>query len=170
MLLAESSEKQEMMWSIRRAVGEAVKSVSVYKEEDTVVPPAQLPRLLEEIRRVTERYGLTAVCYGHAGDGNIHCNILKEDMDDERWNTVLPEAVREIHRRTVALGGSITGEHGVGYTQKSFLPIALSGTEISLMKKIKRAFDPLDILNPGKMFPEGNSEREQLLTKGGVTR
>lgn len=153
-LLADSDEKQNMMWDIRRAVGEAVKSISVYKEEDTVVPPAQLPRLLDEIRRITEKHRITAVCYGHAGDGNIHCNILKGDMDDERWGSVLPDAVREIHRRTVELGGSITGEHGVGFTQRPFLPIALSQTEISLMKKIKRAIDPLDILNPGKMFPE----------------
>ena len=153
-LLAESGEKQKMMWDIRRACGEAVKSISVYKEEDTVVPPARLPQLIGEITRITEQYSITAVCYGHAGDGNIHCNILKGDMDEERWKNVLPRAIREIHQRTVALGGSITGEHGVGFSQKPFLSIALSEAEISLMKKIKTAFDPLNILNPGKIFTD----------------
>ncbi|MEW5945810.1 MAG: FAD-linked oxidase C-terminal domain-containing protein [bacterium] len=153
-LVAESSEKQNLMWDIRRAVGEAVKAISVYKEEDTVVPPAELPELVSGIRDVARAHGIIAVCYGHAGDGNIHCNILKGGMSDERWRTALPAAVREIHGRAVALGGSITGEHGVGFTQKPFLTTALSQAEIALMKRIKNAFDPLGILNPGKIFPD----------------
>lgn len=159
-LLADSEAKQNLMWSIRRAVGEAVKSISVYKEEDTVVPPSQLPRLLDEIKKIAHKYSITAVCYGHAGDGNIHCNIVKGGMDEERWKNVLPAAAGEILQSAVDLGGSITGEHGVGFSQKSFLPFALSGCEIELMRKIKETFDPLSILNPGKIFPDSGTGRD----------
>ncbi|HTR99091.1 MAG TPA: FAD-linked oxidase C-terminal domain-containing protein, partial [Bacteroidota bacterium] len=89
----------------------------------------------------------------HAGDGNVHVNLLKEAMADSAWNASIESAVRGIFRLTVALGGTISGEHGIGYSQKPYLPIALGEEEIALMKAIKRAFDPAGILNPGKIFP-----------------
>ncbi len=152
-LVAENENKQKELWSLRRCIGEAVKKQSTYKEEDTVVPRARLPELLKEIQRISEKYHLRIVCYGHAGDGNIHANILKENMDDQKWKELLPVAVCELFKEVVALGGMISGEHGIGYVQKDYMPIALSPAELTLMKSIKSTFDPRGILNPGKLFP-----------------
>lgn len=154
-LLAESSAKQRELWNLRRAAGEAVKSLSVYKEEDTVVPRSNLVPLLTGVKAIAQRYGIKTVCYGHAGDGNLHVNILKMDMSDEDWQHNLEPAIVEIFELTVSLGGTISGEHGIGYSQKRYLPIAFSRHEIDLMRRIKAAFDPKGILNPGKIFPDG---------------
>ncbi len=153
LLLAETPEKQRQIWDLRRSMGEATKALSTYKEEDTVVPRARLPELVEAIRDVMSKHGLTAISYGHAGDGNLHVNILKMDLSEERWKTDLPVAIAELFRRVVALGGMITGEHGVGFVQREYLPIAVGPVEIGLMRKLKQAFDPAGILNPGKVFP-----------------
>ena len=106
------------------------------------------------MKEICGRYGITSICYGHAGDGNVHVNILKCDLTDEQWNTRVDEAIREIFTLTVSLGGTISGEHGIGYSQKSYLPIALSAVELKLMREIKRTFDPNGILNPGKIFED----------------
>lgn len=153
-LLADDRQKVEDVWALRRSMGEAVKAISVYKEEDTVVPRANLPQLVKGVKEICGKYGITSICYGHAGDGNVHVNILKDKLDDAAWEKYLDTAIREIFRLTVFLGGTISGEHGIGYSQKSYLPIALSQVEIKLMKEIKRTFDPKGILNPGKIFPE----------------
>ena len=153
-LLAEAAAKQQELWNMRRAAGEAVKSLSVYKEEDTVVPRSNVVPLLMGVKEIAKRYGIRTVCYGHAGDGNLHVNILKMDMSDEDWNKNLDPAIVEIFELTVSLGGTISGEHGIGYSQKNYLPIAFSKDEIALMKRIKQAFDPKGILNPGKIFPD----------------
>ena len=153
-LLADSSTRQNEIWDMRRATGEAVKSVSVYKEEDTVVPRYNLVPLLLGVKEIAKRHGITTVCYGHAGDGNLHVNILKMDMSDEDWNRNLDPAIREIFELTVSLGGTISGEHGIGYSQKRYLGIAFEPHEIALMQRLKDAFDPKGILNPGKIFPE----------------
>jgi glycolate oxidase len=155
-LVADTDAKMGELWSMRRAFGAAVKSESVYKEEDTVVPRNQLVALLRGVKEIAARYGLRTVCYGHAGDGNLHVNILKMDMSEERWHTALDPAIREMFALTVKLGGLISGEHGIGYVQRDYMPIAFSSEEIALMRAIKHAFDPLGILNPGKMFPGEN--------------
>jgi glycolate oxidase len=139
---------------VRRKVGEAVKSHSIYKEEDTVVPRFELPKLLREVKAIGKRYGFRSVCYGHAGDGNLHINILKDDMSDEQWDNTLPKAIREIFELTVSLGGTLSGEHGIGWVQKNYMDIAFNEVQLNLMKKIKEAFDPNGILNPGKIFPD----------------
>ncbi len=151
-LLAEDPAKVADVWALRRSMGEAVKSYSAYKEEDTVVPRGNLPPLVRGVKAICTKYGVTSICYGHAGDGNIHVNILKEGVDDETWEKNLDKAIREIFQLTVSLGGTISGEHGIGYSQKSYLPIALSEAELRIMKEIKRTFDPKGILNPGKIF------------------
>jgi glycolate oxidase len=153
-LLADDRQKVEDVWALRRSIGESVKAISAYKEEDTVVPRAHLPQLVRGVKDIAHRYGITAICYGHAGDGNVHVNILKEKLDDATWEKNLDAAVREIFRLTVSLGGTISGEHGIGYSQKPYLPIALGPTELKLMREIKRTFDPNGILNPGKIFLE----------------
>lgn len=153
-LFAESEAQKQELWSIRRKVGEAVKAHSIYKEEDTVVPRYELPKLLSHVKKVGEKYGFQSVCYGHAGDGNLHVNILKGALSDEVWNITLPKAISEIFEETVRLGGTISGEHGIGLVQKQYMPIAFSSVQLNLMKQIKQVFDPKNILNPGKIFPE----------------
>ncbi len=127
-LLADSSTRQNEIWDMRRATGEAVKSVSVYKEEDTVVPRYNLVPLLLGVKKIAKRHGITTVCYGHAGDGNLHVNILKMDMSDEDWSRNLEPAIREIFELTVSLGGTISGEHGIGYSQKPYLGLLSNPT------------------------------------------
>jgi glycolate oxidase len=151
-LFADTAQQKEDLWRMRRNVAEAVKSHSVYKEEDTVVPRAELPKLLKGVKDIGKRYGFKSVCYGHAGDGNLHVNIIKETMSDADWNNKLPEGIREIFQLCVALGGTISGEHGIGWVQKQYLNIAFDDTRIALQKGIKNLFDPNHILNPGKIF------------------
>lgn len=153
-LLAEDRAKVEEVWALRRGIGEAVKSISAYREEDTVVPRAKLPELIAGTKRICGGYGLTTVCYGHAGDGNVHVNILKDAMDEATWERVIDPAIRELFALVVSLGGTVSAEHGIGYSQKSYLPLALSPVELRLMRDIKAVFDPAGILNPGKIFPD----------------
>lgn len=153
-ILADERSKMEELWALRRSVGEAVKSISTYKEEDTVVPMAKLPELLDGIMEVSKKYNIRIISYGHAGDGNLHVNILKDNLSDEYWSNNVKSAIKEIFIHTVSLGGTISGEHGIGYTQKEFLPIALSQEELLLSKSIKKTFDPNNILNPGKIFTD----------------
>lgn len=151
-LFADSQAQKDKLWEIRRKVGEAVKAHSIYKEEDTVVPRYELPKLLSGVKTIEKKYGFQSVCYGHAGDGNLHVNIIKGELSDEKWNNELPKAIREIFQLTVDLGGTISGEHGIGYVQKRFMDIPFSKTSLDLMKNIKEVFDPKGILNPGKIF------------------
>ena len=151
-LFADSSEQKEYFWKLRRSVGEAVKAHSVYKEEDTVVPRAELPVLFAGVRMIAKKYGFKTVCYGHAGDGNLHVNILKDDLSDNDWNNKINEGIKEIFELCKKLKGTISGEHGIGYVQKPFMPIMFSHFHLELMRKIKHAFDPNNILNPGKIF------------------
>jgi glycolate oxidase len=120
-LFADSHEQKQMLWTLRRKVGEAVKSNSIYKEEDTVVPRAELPELLKVIKEIGEEYGFKSVCYGHAGDGNLHVNILKGEMNDEDWQTKLPQGIRKLFGEVVRMGGTISGEHGIGLVQKEYM-------------------------------------------------
>jgi len=151
-ILAEDNQKMNELWSLRRCIGEAVKSISEYKEEDTVVPRARIPELIRGVKEISSKFGITTICYGHAGDGNVHVNILKDKLDVASWEKNLDTAIREIFELTVSLGGTISGEHGIGYSQKSYLPIALGRNELELMKKIKNSMDPNNIMNPGKIF------------------
>lgn len=151
-LFADSVAQKDALWNLRRKVGEAVKSQSIYKEEDTVVPRYQLPALLNGVKEIGKRYGFHSVCYGHAGDGNLHINIIKGDLSNEVWENELPKAIREIFNLTVSLGGTISGEHGIGWVQKSFMDIPFQNGQLLMMKAIKSVFDPKGILNPGKIF------------------
>ncbi len=153
-LLPEGPTRQAELWAVRRAIGVAVKSVSVYKEEDTVVPRAALPDLVRGVKSLCAAAGVASVCYGHAGDGNLHVNLLRMDMAEADWEARLPTLVEDIFRLTVSLGGMISGEHGIGWSQRRYLPLALSPDEIAVMRALKRAFDPAGILNPDKMLPD----------------
>lgn len=152
-LFADTQAQKDQLWNLRRKVGEAVKSQSVYKEEDTVVPRYQLPKLLEGVKAIGKQYGFKSVCYGHAGDGNLHINIIKGNLSDEVWSNQLTKPITEIFKLVKSLGGTISGEHGIGYVQKQYMTIPFSTVELNLMKGIKHLFDPNQILNPGKIFP-----------------
>lgn len=149
-LPADNATLKEQWWKVRRGIGETVKQVSVYKEEDTVVPRAALPELLTAVKEIGVRYGFQSVCYGHAGDGNLHVNILKNELSEEVWENEIPKAIREIFTVCKSLGGTISGEHGVGLVQKSYLDVVFTDEHFQLMRGIKAVFDPGNILNPGK--------------------
>lgn len=151
-LFADDAQQKVELWKMRRRVGEAVKSHSVYKEEDTVVPRAELPLLLKGVKDIGNKYGFQSVCYGHAGDGNLHVNIIKGDLSDEAWNGSLKLGIREIFELVKGLGGTISGEHGIGLVQKGYMDIIFDQTQMRLMRDIKKIFDPNNILNAGKIF------------------
>ncbi|MCC2547934.1 FAD-binding protein [Hymenobacter sp. BT175] len=151
-LLADTAAQKDELWKIRRNIGNAVRYNSVYKEEDTVVPRAELPTLLKGVKEIGGRYGFKSVCYGHAGDGNLHVNIIRGDLTDEQWNVGLQDPISELFRLCVKLGGTISGEHGIGLVQKRYIGIALPDVNLNLMRGIKQVFDPHGIMNPGKIF------------------
>ncbi|MGI4020587.1 MAG: FAD-binding oxidoreductase [Janthinobacterium lividum] len=151
-LFADSSAQKEELWRLRRTMAVSVKSNSVYKEEDTVVPRAELPHLMKGIKSIGTKYGFESVCYGHAGDGNLHVNIIKANMSDDDWNNQIKHGIREIFELTVSLGGTISGEHGIGLVQKDYMSLKFSEIHLNLMRGIKQVFDPNGILNPGKIF------------------
>ena len=153
-LFADDAQQKAELWKMRRRVGEAVKSHSIYKEEDTVVPRAELPVLLKGVKDIGKKYGFQSVCYGHAGDGNLHVNIIKGDLTDEEWNGSLKDGIKEIFVLVKKLGGTLSGEHGIGLVQKEYMDIVFDATQLRLMKEIKKIFDPNNILNAGKIFPD----------------
>ena len=148
---ADDDTTKTALWKLRRNVAHAVKHNSIYKEEDTVVPRAELPHLLKKVKEVGARYGFESVCYGHAGDGNLHVNILRGELSETAWEDEVPKGIREIFQFVKSVGGTISGEHGIGLVQRPYLDIVFSEVELRLMREIKRVFDPLGILNPGKV-------------------
>jgi glycolate oxidase len=151
-LFGDTSQQKQDLWRLRRNVAHAVKANSVYKEEDTVVPRAYLPELIVGIKEIGKKYNFDTVCFGHAGDGNLHIFVLKKDQTEEDWKVKVPEGISELFRLTVSLGGTISGEHGIGFVQKPYISIALGEKQIQLMREIKKVFDPNGILNQGKIF------------------
>jgi len=159
-LFADDETQKAKLWMLRRKVAEAVKSHSIYKEEDTVVPRYSLPTLLAGVKSIGKQYGFQSVCYGHAGDGNLHVNIIKGELSDDEWNKNITPAIEEIFKLCVKLGGTLSGEHGIGLVQKNYMTIAFSDVELQLMRGIKNVFDPKGILNPGKIFPDLKVSRD----------
>ncbi len=153
-LMAMDAAGKDQLWNLRRKVGEAVKAHSTYKEEDTVVPRGHLPELLAAVKRIGTEFGFDSICYGHAGDGNLHVNILKGALDDATWNDTLPTAIRALFREVIRLGGTLSGEHGIGWVQKPYMDLRFSPAELALQRRIKDAFDPVHILNPDKILPD----------------
>jgi glycolate oxidase len=149
---ADEVERQRV-WHVRRQLSYALRATGAYKiNHDVVVPRGRVPELFDEVARVRAAHRLRLACFGHAGDGNIHVNILidRDDADGRRRAAL---AEREIFARVVALEGSISGEHGIGFTKSRHIELELSPEVIDLMKRVKTAFDPEGILNPGKIFP-----------------
>jgi glycolate oxidase len=151
-LFAETSAQKEELWKIRKNISPAVNAYSLTKSEDVVVPRANLPKLITGIKEIGKNFGFNSVCFGHLGDGNLHVNVLKEQISDNDWNTKVVEGIGEIFKLTVSLGGTLSGEHGIGIAKRPYMPIAMKEMNLQLMRGIKQVFDPSGILNPGKIF------------------
>jgi FAD/FMN-containing dehydrogenase len=153
-LVAEDRPSRDRIWEMRRCMSDALTAKSPIRErEDVVVPRAQIPALFQKLDALGAKHNIEIICYGHIGDGNVHVNVMKQAMADQDWHAMLPALLDSLFREVVALGGTISGEHGIGYVKRKFLPLALDPAAIAMMKAIKRAVDPDDILNPGKIFP-----------------
>jgi glycolate oxidase len=151
-LFADNNAQKEELWKIRKNISPAVNAYSLTKAEDVVVPRGNLPKLIVGIKEIGRRYGFNSICYGHLGDGNLHINVMKENISDEDWNTKVNDGIAEIFKLAVDLGGTLSGEHGIGIAKKPFMEIAMRQANLEVMRGIKKAFDPNGILNPGKIF------------------
>ena len=146
---------ERRMWRPRQSMAEAFKAICpVQSIEDIVVPLAQIPDLMPELDRLSQQYDVLIPCYGHAGDGNLHATVVKRpETPMEKWEAELAQILEDLYRAVVRLGGTISGEHGIGSKRARYLPLVMDPTLIALQRRIKRVFDPLNVLNPGKIFP-----------------
>lgn len=150
-LVAQDAGQRERLWAARREMSHAVRKLTRRKlSEDVVVPRQCIATLLERVARSCEKHGVRSLTYGHAGDGNLHVNFLW-DTDDEIAGVDL--AIGDLFREVVALGGTLSGEHGIGVLKAPYLPLEQSPELIALQRDLKRLFDPSGLLNPGKIFP-----------------
>jgi glycolate oxidase len=152
-LFAESVAQKQELFKLRRKINEAVRATTISKEQDTVVPRAELPKLMKGVKTLGVKYNFKSVCYGHAGDGNLHIRLIKGELTDEQWNgDYMKNVIVELFTLCKQLKGTISGEHGIGWVQKGYTQIVFSEKEIEIQKNIKKVFDPNGILNPDKMF------------------
>jgi glycolate oxidase len=149
---ADDAQQKAEMWKLRLRVAEAVKLAGYTMEEDTVVPRADLPTLIRGVKKIGLQYGFHAVCYGHAGDGNLHIRIKKEGTINSSEDPEIRKGIAAIFELVYKLGGTISGEHGIGLIQKEYMHIVFNETQLQLMRGIKKVFDPNNILNAGKIF------------------
>ncbi|MDD5597069.1 MAG: FAD-linked oxidase C-terminal domain-containing protein [Victivallaceae bacterium] len=152
--VADNPTTSERIWKIRRNIAEAFNLISARQSgEDLVVPPAQIPDLLADFQEIIKKYGILLPCFGHAGDGNIHARIIcPPEWNDEKWEAALPEILEDVYRKTVALGGMLSGEHGIGCKRRKYIGRFISEEHLNLLRMIKKSFDPNNIMNPGKVF------------------
>ncbi len=151
--VADNKTTRSKIWKARKSIAEAVSSF--YKDfcmEDVVVPINKIPELMYSVKSISTKYELDCINFGHAGDGNIHVTFLNHSRSIEDWNKVIDIALMDLYKKTFALGGTLSGEHGIGLKRKPYLPIVMSKEKIRIMKGIKKVFDPKGILNPGKIF------------------
>jgi len=154
---ADDAQQKAELWKLRRRTAEAVKLKGYTIEEDTVVPRAELPALIRGVKELGREYGFHAVCYGHAGDGNLHIRINKPGVSNSQDDPEMIRCLRALFALVHRLGGTISGEHGIGLIQKGYMDIVFGEAQLELMRGIKKVFDPHQILNVGKIFdhPKG---------------
>jgi len=152
--VADNYTTSERIWRVRRNIAEAFKVVSPHQSlEDIVVPIAAIPKVVAALAELSRKYDVQIPCYGHAGDGNLHATpVMNPAWSQQQWRRRLPELLAKLYELTGSLGGTISGEHGIGHKRKEFLPLVMDEPAIELMRAIKRAWDPNNILNPGKIF------------------
>ena len=152
LFFADDAQQKNELWKIRRRANEAAVSAGYTIEEDTVVPRAALPQLIKGVKELGVKNGFKVVCYGHAGDGNLHIRInhpsIKKSYGSQEMNAILTQLFILVK----GLGGTISGEHGIGLIQKSYMPVLFDEVSLEIMRGIKKTFDPNQILNPGKIF------------------
>ncbi len=160
--VADNHTTSERIWRVRRNIPEAWKQYSANRTtEDIVVPIAAIPEVLKGFERLQEKYGIPVPCYGHAGDGNLHAKpVMPPEWSVEKWRETLPRLLTDLYRLTNQLGGTISGEHGIGHKRKKYMPLVCSKEHIAIMRAVKRALDPNNILNPGKIFDMDESTSE----------
>lgn len=148
--VADTRSTKDRIWQARKSIAEAVSTTySKYTKEDLVVPMDMVPTLLSTIDKICACHKLEWSAYGHAGDGNMHCSIIAPETDD--WHEVISAVQTELYPKVLAMGGTLTGEHGIGYKRKGHMKFFMDENQIELIKRVKLAFDPSNILNPGKM-------------------
>ena len=152
--VADNYTTQERVWAVRRNIAEAFKVFSPHQSlEDIVVPIARIPALTEEIAKLAAEFNITMPSYGHAGDGNLHTTLIKPvEMPLDEWYVLEDRVVRRLYTIVMSLGGKLSGEHGIGIKRKAYFQETVDPVELELMRTLKRAFDPNNILNPGKIF------------------
>lgn len=152
--VADNATTSERIWKIRRNIAEAWKLISPHQSlEDVVVPISEIPKFLKKIKELSEKYDVPIPCYGHAGDGNLHATPIKNPkFSIDEWHKKLDALLPELYKAAIELGGTISGEHGIGSKRNKYISMALEPAQIEMMKKIKKALDPNLILNPGKIF------------------
>lgn len=150
-LVAQHEGERERLWSARRVLSRALRTMARRKlSEDVVVPRSKLATLLDDVRAIAERERLVMPTYGHAGDGNLHVNIL---WDDEAQRAAVDRAIRALFERTISLGGTLSGEHGIGVLKRDFMALEQSAALIEAQRAVKSALDPKSLLNPHKVLP-----------------
>jgi len=155
--VADDDYSRKRLWDARRAASPALYRISPSKiNEDIVVPRSRIPEMIRLLRDIGDKYKIKIVNFGHAGDGNIHVNIMTDKNNPEEYKRA-KDSVKDVFDATLRLGGTISGEHGVGLTKSEYLDMELSSDGIGLMKSIKKVFDPKGIMNPGKIFLPGRS-------------
>jgi glycolate oxidase len=151
--MARNEEERGNLWKARRSMSPSLARLAPNKlGEDITVPRGAIPEVIQRLRAISDKYGLPVVIFGHAGDGNLHPNILFDKRQPEQWAKV-EKMVAEIFDASLALGGTLSGEHGVGVLKRPYLERALGPVSLGIQRSIKQALDPQNILNPGKMFP-----------------
>lgn len=149
--MAQDDAQRERLWAARRVISPALRALKAAKiSEDIVVPRSKIPEIIERLKQMGESLGLTVATYGHAGDGNLHANIL---YDGPHQRPLVEEALRRMLELTVSLGGTITGEHGVGHAKREYLALEQAPALLDLQRRLKAFFDPSGLLNPEKIFP-----------------
>jgi glycolate oxidase len=155
--LAANADESEDLWEARRSISAALGRLAPSKVgEDISVPRTRVPEMLEQIQAIAARYGMTIAVFGHAADGNLHPNILTDRNDPAKMKQT-ESAIADIFAAALDLGGTLSGEHGIGTAKAPYMRAAVPGETIEMMRKIKQALDPKGILNPGKMFPPPSS-------------
>ncbi|MCP3966136.1 MAG: FAD-binding oxidoreductase [Lentisphaerae bacterium] len=152
--VADNPATTERVWKIRRNIGEAYNIFSTRQSgEDLVVPPAEIPAMIENLQKTAAKFGVMAPCFGHAGDGNIHARIVcPPEWSDEKWKETLPQILEKIYADVSSRGGRLSGEHGIGHKRKKYMDHFVSNEYLNLLRGIKLSFDPNNIMNPGKIF------------------
>ncbi|MDJ0835760.1 MAG: FAD-linked oxidase C-terminal domain-containing protein [Acidobacteriota bacterium] len=152
--IAQDAVQADRLWTYRRKIGEAVIETTSFRDVDISFPRGALADIITGVKEIGAQYGFNTVCFGHVGDGNMHVQVLREELDEATWNGPVSEGIGKIYQLAIDRGGALSGEHGIGLILPPHLGKMFSPAHLNLMRAIKKSFDPENILNPGKMFLE----------------